>query len=420
MNFDHTNLQGDRDHIYSNGLPETTAINFWQKMAISEVFKYRCIPFVSYATIEEEPDFIYLNVIPMQEWQAKRKVFSESTKDFVCYHYADGYIDHVYTNDNSIRDLLSSFALRHGNVNGVFHFNKQHPWLFDIYCMVSKKNGSLDTALSPVYYIRDFMRKSKRIIMPVDQYLLGEHNIDGTELCKSVQGVGKSSSIYVKCDRKNCTCYNPFRGRDFRSVMTKTFYKHLSITEYRDRSNEMRIGYVFSKDSNPNCINCRGARGVCPCKDNYRNALMLRDSSSMTAVTHIYVLGGEGVEFNSQNYHLSFITDLDMYQSRGTAVPYFFVPDGKTIWQYEKKENFIREFRRSIKVYSLSPVMYLSLQNTDDDTITSIITPMNLFTNDELPFNREEGVQDQLQERFAKQLKIIEEVKKNNSVMSNL
>jgi len=56
--------------------------------------------------------------------------------------------------------------------------------------------------------------------------------------------------------------------------------------------------------------------------------------------------------------------------------------------------------------------MYLSLQNTDDDTITSIITPMNLFTNDELPFNREEGVQDQLQERFAKQLKIIEEVKK--------
>jgi len=64
--------------------------------------------------------------------------------------------------------------------------------------------------------------------------------------------------------------------------------------------------------------------------------------------------------------------------------------------------------------------MYLSLQNTDDDTITSIITPMNLFTNDELPFNREEGVQDQLQERFAKQLKIIEEVKKNNSVMLNL
>jgi len=257
------------------------------------------------------------------------------------------------------------------------------------------------------------MTKKKKIIMAIDQYLLGDHNIDGTLLCDSMTGVGKSSPVYNKCDRKECTCYNPFRGRDFRSVFTKAFYKHLSVSEYRDATGEIRIGYVFSKDSNPNCINCRGAKGVCACNDNYRNALMLRDCISTTAVTYIYVLGRERDIYISNNYHLSYIPDLDMYVPYGSSIPIFIVPDGKTLWEFERKEKYIRQFRASIKIYSLSETMYDSLfKSPDDDIITAFITPMNIFTDDAKPFNREETNDTQeLHQKLDKQLKIMEEVK---------
>jgi len=405
--FKHTKLQEDRDYIYSKGVPATVAINIWQKMRINDLFKFRCIPFISYATVENEPDMIYLNVIPKEEWETKRRDFSEALKGITGYYYQDGYVDHVYTSDSTFKDVAHSFHLRNSYINGVNHYNRLHPWLFDVYCMVSKKNGTLDSALSPVYMIRDYMRKARKIIMPIDLFLIGETNIDGSALCSKVMGVGKSSPTYNKCDRNNCTCYNPFRGRDFRSVLTKSFYKHLSISEYRDATDELRIGYVFSKDSNPNCVNCRGAKGVCPCKDNYRNALMLRDCPSLTAVAHVYVLGESKASLNTNSYHIDYIEDLDSFRSHGSSTPIFCVPDGKTIWNYERNEKFIREFRTSIRVYSLSPGMLSNINSEpDDDTIASLMTPMNLFTDDSQAFDREETKQiDEMQKKILQTVK---------------
>jgi len=340
----------------------------------------------------------------------KRTAFLDDTKELLHFHHSDGYIDHSYTNEAYFKTIASEYGLRNYYVNGTYHFNRHHPWLFDLYCMVAKKNGTSDTALNPVYHIRDYMRKIGKIIMPIDLYLIGETNIDGTPLCDGIKGVGKSSPSYVKCNRKKCTCYNPFRGRDFRSVITKIFYKHLSVSEYRDVDDTLRIGYVFSKDSNPNCVNCRGAKGVCPCKDNYRNALLLRDSPSVTAVTQIYVMGVDQPDYRSENYHIHYIEDLDSFVSGGSSLPWFCVRDGNTLWDYERTETFIRQFRNSIKIYSFSNTMFDTILKPDDAAIQSLFTAMNLFLDDEKPFERSEvGSTDDLNKKLTRQLKLYED-----------
>jgi hypothetical protein len=378
-----------KDRLIICGAQPDTNFNFWQKFDLQEVLQTSDIPFVGYAVVDDEPDSVYLNILPRGEYDAMLLEFKDAIKSLPYYTHMDAYMDHHYTVDKKFIDVADIFGLRHWRCNQMYHFSLMHPWLFDLYCAVAKKVACQDNAISPIYMIRDYMKKNSRIVMPIDEFMLGDTNIDGSALCPNLVGVGHPAAVYTQCNRERCTCYNPFRGRDFRSVLNRVFYKHLSISEYRCEG-EVRVGYVFSADSNPNCIYCKGARGACLCKDDYRTALFLRDSPVTSAVQVVYIVNPPvKMAQNIKKYDVRFINNLDEFEPAQGAKINIVVPDGAIVEQFiQPQSQFIIDFLNQISVYSFAPDMMKGLLDADEEYLTGLLTVMNKVVDVKQPLNR--------------------------------
>jgi len=128
-----------KDRLIIRGAKPETNFNFWQKFDLQEVLQTSDIPFVGYAVVDDEPDCVYLNILPKCEYDAMFNEFKDAVKALPYYTHMDAYMDHHYTVDKKFLDIADIFGLRHWRCNQMYHFSLMHPWLFDLYCAVAKK-----------------------------------------------------------------------------------------------------------------------------------------------------------------------------------------------------------------------------------------------------------------------------------------